>query len=83
MYVLGGAMIDRRRALCTVVLLTGSALGCGTSPDVLDAQLIAAGVPIWLGWLAIGGLGVLLAARAFFFGLLPTMGVCWLLGRIG
>jgi DnaJ-like protein len=50
---------------------------------VLDAQLVAAGVPIWLGWLAIGGLGVLLAARAFFFGLLPTMGVCWLLGRIG
>jgi hypothetical protein len=33
MYVLGGAMIDRGRALCTVVLLTGSALGCGTSPD--------------------------------------------------
>jgi len=50
---------------------------------LVDAALISAGIPMWLGWLAIGGLGVLLAARAFFFGLLPTMGVCWLFARIG
>jgi hypothetical protein len=32
MYLLGGATIDRGRALCTVVLLTATALGCGSSP---------------------------------------------------
>lgn len=50
---------------------------------LIDAHLIDAGIPLWLGWVAVGGLGMVLAARAFFFGLLPTMGLCWLLGHVG
>jgi hypothetical protein len=48
---------------------------------VLDASLRANGVPLWLVWCLLVGLSVLLAARQFLFGIVPSIGLCWLISR--
>jgi len=60
-------------AIPSVVLITG----------VLDPFLRQASMPAWLAWLLLGFLSVILSARLFVFGVLPTLGVCWLLTRLG
>ena len=48
----------------------------------LDAVLTSASAPVWIGWSFLAVLAVLLASRPFIFGVLPTLVVCWLLGRV-
>lgn len=56
----------------TVVLLGGW----------LNPVLGGVGVPVWVGWSALVTICLLVAARPFVFGVLPTLAVCWLLGRV-
>jgi hypothetical protein len=39
-------------------------------------------VPIWFAWGMASLVSVILAARLFVFGVLPTVGVCWLISQI-
>jgi hypothetical protein len=55
----------------TLLLLSGS----------LDANLRMASIPLWLAWGGLSFVSLLVAARAFIFGVLPTIGLCWLLAR--
>jgi hypothetical protein len=54
-----------------IVLLTGT----------LNPTLTQAHVPIWLAWAATALVALLLAARLYVFGFLPTLALCWLLSR--
>ena len=49
---------------------------------VLDASLQANGIPLWLVWGLMVCLSVLLAARQFLFGIVPAIGLCWLISRV-
>jgi len=55
----------------TLLLLSGS----------LDASLRMASIPLWLAWGGLTLVSLLVAARAFIFGVLPTIGLCLLLTR--
>jgi DnaJ domain len=39
-------------------------------------------VPIWFAWGMASLVSVILAARLFVFGVLPTVGICWLISQI-
>jgi hypothetical protein len=49
---------------------------------VAQPALASSSLPPWLAWLAVGLVGVLLSARPFLFGLMPTIVTCWLLSRV-
>jgi hypothetical protein len=55
-----------------LVLLTGA----------LNANLAQAHVPLWLAWAASALVALLVAARTYVFGFLPTLALCWLVSRI-
>lgn len=57
-------------AAAPIVLLTGG---------MLDPYLRQANVPGWLAWMALSLLSLTLSARLYVFGMLPTLGICWLL----
>jgi hypothetical protein len=46
-----------------------------------DATIANVHVPPWLAWVGVSGVSLLLAARVYVFGVLPTLGLCWLLAR--
>jgi DnaJ domain len=48
----------------------------------LDASLRTAGIPTMMAWVGVTLLSVLLAARVFVFGVLPTLGICWVLTQL-
>jgi DnaJ domain len=48
---------------------------------VLESGVRATGFPLWLAWGVLVGLSVVFAARHFLFGMLPTLGICWLISR--
>jgi DnaJ domain len=48
-----------------------------------DSALHQASVPTWLAWVVLGFLSLLLSARMYLFAVLPTLGACWLLTRLG
>jgi hypothetical protein len=49
---------------------------------LLDASLQAKGVPLWLVWGLLVCVSVVVAARQFLFGILPAIGLCWLISRV-
>ena len=49
---------------------------------VLDPILLQAHMPSWMAAGFMGCLSTFLAGRQFVFGVLPTIGVCWLITRI-
>ena len=49
----------------------------------LDQPLRQAQLPAWLAWVALGFLSLILSARLYLFSVLPTLGACWLLTRLG
>jgi hypothetical protein len=49
---------------------------------MLDTYLRSAGAPVWLAWAALSLLSAVFAARVYLFGVLPTVGICWLLARM-
>lgn len=49
---------------------------------VLDPILLQAHMPIWMAAAFMGSASLFLAGRQFVFGVLPTIGACWLLTRI-
>ena len=49
----------------------------------LDPVLSQAHMPAWMAAAFLGCLSLFLAGRQFVFGVLPTIGICWLLTRIG
>jgi hypothetical protein len=57
----------------TVLLMTGSA----------DIVLRQTTLPAWLAWVLLGFLSLMLSARMYLFAVLPTLGGCWLLSRLG
>jgi hypothetical protein len=38
-------------------------------------------VPVWVAWGLLSGLSLIFAARVYVFGVLPTLGIIWLLER--
>jgi hypothetical protein len=50
---------------------------------VLESAVRSTSFPLWLAWALLVGLSLLLAARHFLFGMLPTLGACWLISRFG
>jgi hypothetical protein len=74
-------LMTQSRALPRLAFVVGSTLVLVNG--VLDAPLHAAAVPTWAAWLAIGALNVAFAARLFVFGIVPSLGVCWLISRFG
>jgi len=48
---------------------------------ILDAALLANGVPAWLVWSLLICVSLAVAARQFVFGIVPSIGVCWLISR--
>jgi hypothetical protein len=49
---------------------------------LIDASLSAVAVPTWMGWIVIGATCLLLAARLYVFGVMPTVVVCTLIARL-
>jgi hypothetical protein len=49
---------------------------------ILDASLQAHNVPLWLVWSMLICLSVLVAARQFLFGIVPAIGLCWLISLV-
>jgi hypothetical protein len=47
----------------------------------VDSALIANGVPIWVVWSLLICVSLALAARQFVFGIVPSIGLCWLISR--
>ncbi|MDQ6675600.1 MAG: J domain-containing protein [Chloroflexota bacterium] len=60
-------------SLPSVVMMSGAA-------NLVLAQV---GVPTWLAWVTVGFVSLLLSARLYVFAVLPTLGACWMLGRLG
>jgi hypothetical protein len=75
------ALLIMGNVLPRLILAGGSALLLASG--VLTTTLSSAGVPTWLAWTGLSVLSLLLAARVYVFGVLPTIGICWLLSRIG
>jgi hypothetical protein len=48
-----------------------------------DVALRQASIPSWLAWVLLGFLSLVLSARMYVFAVLPTLGACWLLTRLG
>ncbi|MGI9145010.1 MAG: DnaJ domain-containing protein [Chloroflexota bacterium] len=59
--------------LPSALLLSGAA----------DVVLRQANVPSWVAWAGLSFVSLVLSARLFVFAVLPTLGVCWLLSRLG
>jgi hypothetical protein len=74
-------LITQWRTLPRLLIAAGS--GVLLTTGLLDAGLRSANLPVWLGWTLLGCLNLALAARQFVFGVLPAVGVCWLLSRVG
>lgn len=49
---------------------------------VLDPILAQAHMPVWMAAGFLGCLSTFLAGRQFVFGVLPTVGICWMLTRL-
>jgi hypothetical protein len=49
----------------------------------LDSFLFQANMPTWFAWVLLGLLSLMLSARVYVFGVLPTLGICWLITRLG
>jgi len=58
-------------ALPTVVLMTGLA-----NPWLQDGH-----IPVWIAWCLLSCASLILSARMFVFGVLPTLGIIWLVAR--
>ena len=48
---------------------------------IADSALIGNGVPLWLVWSLLICISLALAARQFVFGIVPSIGLCWLISR--
>jgi hypothetical protein len=49
----------------------------------LDPFLLQANIPIWFAWVILGLVSLMVSARVYVFGVLPTLGICWLITRFG
>jgi hypothetical protein len=72
--LVGGALPRLLLSGGGALLLTSGAVG---------PSLQSAGVPVWIAWGGLSAVSMLLAARLYIFGVLPTIGICWLLSRVG
>jgi hypothetical protein len=59
--------------LPTVVLVTGM-----VNPWLQDGH-----IPVWIAWSVLSCVSLIFSARLFVFGMLPTLGIIWLIARPG
>jgi hypothetical protein len=78
-------------ALCVVVSMWGSVLrvvaaavpSAALMSGYMTPLLQESHLPVWLAWCLLSSVSLLFAARLFVFGVLPTLGLIWLLARPG
>jgi DnaJ domain len=50
---------------------------------LLDTVVTAAHVPVWVAWALLSCLSLIVAARQYVFGVLPALGICLIVARLG